>query len=154
MRGQWIDRLLHMQHQFNIGLRQVAAEEFVGGVGEIVIHLSEQNPRYQAALAQLGVVFATGTYRERPLRYRPHPVLLGGHPIGDIHSEAATDAVLNTCHQLLQPPGNCRRLPAWIIAGCARSSRTSSAMSVPSGSLSLRRFTQHGIRINSEKVPK
>lgn len=72
-------------------------------IGElIVIHLSEQNPRYQAALAQLGVVFATGTYRERPLRYRPHPVLLGGHPIGDIHSEAATDAVLNTCHQLLQ----------------------------------------------------
>ena len=72
-------------------------------IGElIVIHLSEHNPRYQAALAQLGAVFAEGVYRERPVRYRPHPVLLAGHPIGDIHSEAATDAVLNTCHQLLQ----------------------------------------------------
>jgi CRISPR-associated protein Csx14 len=72
-------------------------------IGElIVVHLSEQNPRYQAALARLSSAFASGAYRERPLRYRPFPVLLGGAPVGDIHSEAATDAVLNTFHQLLQ----------------------------------------------------
>lgn len=72
-------------------------------IGElIVVHLSTQNPRYEAALARLSADFASGTYRNRPLRYRPYPVRLGGAPMSDIHSEAATDAVLNTFHQLLQ----------------------------------------------------
>ncbi len=72
-------------------------------IGElIVVHLSEQNPRYQAALAQLASAFASGVYRDHPLRYRPYPVLLGGAPVSDIHSEASTDAVLNTFHHLLQ----------------------------------------------------
>lgn len=68
----------------------------------IVVHLSEQNPRYEAALARLSNVFVNGRYREHTLRYRPYPVLLGNTPIRDIQAEAATDAVLNTFHQLLQ----------------------------------------------------
>lgn len=72
-------------------------------IGElIVVHLSTNNPRYHTALAQLGQTFASGVYRDRPLRYLPYAVCLGDAVVDDIHSEVATDAVLNSFHQLLQ----------------------------------------------------
>ena len=72
-------------------------------IGElIVVHLSEQNPRYRAALALLAREFAGDRYQGRPCRYRPQAVTLGGAPLDDLASEAATGAALNTFSRLIQ----------------------------------------------------
>lgn len=68
----------------------------------IVVHLSTQNPRYQAALACLAREFAGERYAGRPCRYRTLPILLGAEPIVDLASEAATDAALNAFHTLIR----------------------------------------------------
>lgn len=72
-------------------------------VGElIVVHLSEHNPRYRAALAQLAAEFPADCYRGWPCRYRPLAVTLAGQPIDDLASESATGAALNTFSRLIQ----------------------------------------------------
>ncbi len=86
----------------------------------IVVHLSTHNPRYHAALAQLAQAFASGTYRDQPLRYRPYAVAQGSTVIGDIHSEAATDTVLNTFNQLLQQLKQQGRVVHLCISGGRR----------------------------------
>ncbi len=68
----------------------------------IVVHLALSDPRYQAAVRQLNAAFANDRYQGRPLRYRPLAVTCGGKPLHDLTDEAAADAVLNTCHQLIQ----------------------------------------------------
>lgn len=72
-------------------------------IGEvIVVHLSERNPRYRAALAALAGEFAGDRYRGRTCRYRPLAVIQGSAPIEDLASEAATGAALNTFSRLIQ----------------------------------------------------
>ena len=72
-------------------------------VGElIVVHLSEQNVRYRAALAQLAAEFAADCYRGWPCRYRPLAVTQAGQPIDDLSSEVAIGAALNTFSRLIQ----------------------------------------------------
>lgn len=72
-------------------------------IGElIVVHLSEQNPRYRAALAQLAREFAGDRYHGQTCRYRPQAVTLGGVPVEDLYGEAATGAALNTFSRLIQ----------------------------------------------------
>lgn len=68
----------------------------------IVIHLSERNPRYREALAQLAHEFAGEHYRGHHCRYRPQAVTLGGQPIDDLDNEPATGAALNTFCRLIQ----------------------------------------------------
>ncbi|MFV9506731.1 MAG: CRISPR-associated ring nuclease [Oscillochloridaceae bacterium umkhey_bin13] len=68
----------------------------------IVLHLSDQNPRYQAALECLARVFGSDRYGAHAVRYRPLPILSAGVPLSDLHTPMALDATLNTCHQLLQ----------------------------------------------------
>lgn len=72
-------------------------------IGEVVVvHLSERNPRYRAALAALASEFAGDRYHGRPCRYRPLAVTQGHVPIEDLASEAATGAALNTFSRLIQ----------------------------------------------------
>lgn len=72
-------------------------------VGElIVIHLSERNERYRAALAALAREFAGDRYHGQPCRYRPLAITLGGALIEDLNSEPAAGAALNTFIQLIQ----------------------------------------------------
>src|SRR5689334_22564475 len=68
----------------------------------IVVHLSTQNPRYQAALTRLAQEFAGECYAGRPCRYRLQPVQLGSQIVDDLAGEFATDAALNTFHTLIQ----------------------------------------------------
>src|ERR671939_35812 len=67
---------------------------------DIIVHLSTQNPRYQAALARLAQEFAGESYAGRPCRYRLQPVQLGPQVVDDLATEFATDAALNTFHTL------------------------------------------------------
>jgi CRISPR-associated protein Csx14 len=78
----------------------LAHGEAVGEV--IVVHLSERNPRYRAALAALAGEFAGDRYNGRPCRYRPLAVTQGNAPIDDLASESATGAALNTFSRLIQ----------------------------------------------------
>jgi CRISPR-associated protein Csx14 len=78
----------------------LARGEFVGEV--IVVHLSERNPRYRAALAALAGEFAGDRYRGQICRYRPLAVTQGHVPIEDLTNEAATGAALNTFSRLIQ----------------------------------------------------
>ena len=72
-------------------------------IGElIVVHLSERNPRYRAALAQLAGEFANDDYHGRRCRYRPQAVTQAGQPIDDLASEVAIGAALNTFTRLIQ----------------------------------------------------
>ena len=72
-------------------------------VGElIVVHLSEQNPRYRAALVQLAAEFTDDCYRGQRCRYRPQAVTQAGQPIDDMASEVAIGAALNTFSRLIQ----------------------------------------------------
>lgn len=68
----------------------------------IVVHLSTQNPRYQAALSRLAQEFAGERYAGHPCRYRPHAIQLGAQVIDDLATDMATDATLNTFHLLIQ----------------------------------------------------
>jgi CRISPR-associated protein Csx14 len=78
----------------------LARGELVGEV--IVVHLSERNPRYRAALAALAGEFAGDRYRGQTCRYRPLAVTQGHVPVEDLASEAATGAALNTFSRLIQ----------------------------------------------------
>jgi CRISPR-associated protein Csx14 len=72
-------------------------------IGElIVVHLSEHNPRYRAALGLLAGEFAGDRYRGRHCRYRPLAVTLAGRPIDDLASETASGAALDTFIRLIQ----------------------------------------------------
>lgn len=72
-------------------------------IGEVIIvHLSPQNPRYQAALDCLHPEFANDCYGGHPCRYRRVPVQMGTQPLADLDSEGAIDAVLNTFQRLIQ----------------------------------------------------
>jgi CRISPR-associated protein Csx14 len=72
-------------------------------IGElIVVHLSERNPRYSAALSALAGEFAGDRYHGQPCRYRPLAVTQGSVPIDDLASESAIGAALNTLSRLIQ----------------------------------------------------
>ncbi|GAB4193360.1 MAG: CRISPR-associated ring nuclease [Roseiflexaceae bacterium] len=68
----------------------------------IVVHLSEQTPRYRAALAAVAREFAGGRYRGRRMRYVPWPVRLAGAPVQDLHDEHYADAAQATFQLLFQ----------------------------------------------------
>ncbi|HEU4322613.1 MAG TPA: CRISPR-associated ring nuclease [Roseiflexaceae bacterium] len=68
----------------------------------VVVHLSEQTPRYRAALAALAREFAGERYTGRRIRYRPWPVRLAGAPVQDLHDDHYADAAQTTFHQLFQ----------------------------------------------------
>jgi CRISPR-associated protein Csx14 len=68
----------------------------------IVVHLSLNDPRYQASVRRLNAAFANDHYQSRPLRYRPLALTCGGQPLHDLANEVAADAILNSFHQLIQ----------------------------------------------------
>jgi CRISPR-associated protein Csx14 len=78
----------------------LARGELVGEL--IVVHLSERNERYRAALATLAGEFAGDRYHGLPCRYRPLAVTQGQIPIDDLTSESAAGAALNTLSRLIQ----------------------------------------------------
>ncbi len=66
-------------------------------IGElVVVHLSEQTPRYRAALAALAHEFAGERYAGRRMRYRPWPVRLAGAAVRDLHDDHYADAAQAT----------------------------------------------------------
>ena len=68
----------------------------------IVVHLSDQNPRYRAARACVAREFAGERYVGRELRYRPLAVRLGGTLVDDLHDDQFADAALETFQRLFQ----------------------------------------------------
>lgn len=68
----------------------------------IVVHLSDQNPRYQAARACVAREFAGERYGGRDCRYRPLAVRLGGVDVDDLHDDQFADAAQETFQRLFQ----------------------------------------------------
>jgi CRISPR-associated protein Csx14 len=68
----------------------------------VVVHLSDQNPRYRAARACVAREFAGERYAGREMRFRQVPVLLGGSEVDDLHDDQFADAALDTFQRLFQ----------------------------------------------------
>lgn len=68
----------------------------------IVVHLSDQTPRYRAARARVMQEFAGERYGGHDCRYRPVPVRLGSADVDDLHDDQFADAAQETFLHLFQ----------------------------------------------------